>query len=30
MAENKGKEAAVDNEIKKIETYLDKDQIKGK
>jgi len=30
MAENKGKEAAVDNEIKKIETYLDEDQIKGK
>ena len=25
MAENKGKEAAVDNEIKKIETYLDED-----
>ncbi|ORY08494.1 hypothetical protein LY90DRAFT_519023 [Neocallimastix californiae] len=30
MAENKGKEATVDNEIKKIETYLDEDQIKGK
>jgi len=30
MTENKGKEAAVDNEIKKIETYLDEDQIKGK
>jgi len=30
MAENKSKEAAVDYEIKKIETYLDEDQIKGK
>ena len=30
MAGNKGKEAEVDNEIKKIETYLDEDQIKGK
>ena len=30
MAKNKGKEASVNNEIKKIETYLDEDQIKGK
>jgi len=29
MVENKGKEAAVDNKIKKIETYLDEDQTKG-
>jgi len=30
IAEGKGKEAAVDNEIKKIKTYLNEDQIKGK
>ena len=30
VAENKGKEATVYNEIKKIETYLDEDQVKGK
>jgi len=30
IAESKGKGAAVDNEIKKIETSLDEDQIKGK
>ena len=30
ISENKGKEAADKEEIKKIETYLDADQIKGK
>jgi len=30
ISESKGKEAAIDNEIKKIEIYLDEDQIKGK
>ena len=30
IAEGKGKEASVDNEILKMETSLDEDQIKGK
>jgi len=30
ISEGKEKEATVHNEIKKIETYLDEDQIKGK